>query len=155
MLKTQHCHHRNTLYFNIFENHASKAYSLKYHIFHKPLHNQRCFFFFFFYKNESLDCRSQRSALLLNITMSPLQVNVKICECEISSKANQQTKCSLSVFYEGWSPDTRYPRSFLKDARLLHWNGRFKPWNYPCVHLDIWEKWFIPDPTGKFTLVRP
>uniref|UniRef100_A0A671RUG7 Glycosyltransferase 8 domain containing 2 n=1 Tax=Sinocyclocheilus anshuiensis TaxID=1608454 RepID=A0A671RUG7_9TELE len=59
------------------------------------------------------------------------------------------------VRHLGWSPDSRYPRSFLKDARLLHWNGHFKPWNYPCVHLDIWEKWFIPDPTGKFTLVRP
>ncbi|KTF83778.1 hypothetical protein cypCar_00040720 [Cyprinus carpio] len=59
------------------------------------------------------------------------------------------------VRHLGWSPDTRYPRSFLKDARLLHWNGQFKPWNYPCVHLDIWEKWFIPDPIGKFTLVRP
>uniref|UniRef100_A0A673J8E9 Glycosyltransferase 8 domain containing 2 n=1 Tax=Sinocyclocheilus rhinocerous TaxID=307959 RepID=A0A673J8E9_9TELE len=37
------------------------------------------------------------------------------------------------VRHLGWSPDTRYPRSFLKDARLLHWNGH---------------------PTGKCTLVR-
>jgi len=59
------------------------------------------------------------------------------------------------MFYEGWSPDARYPRSFLKEAHLLHWNGHFKPWDYPCVHLDLWEKWFIPDPTGTFTLVRP
>uniref|UniRef100_A0A671SNK5 Glycosyltransferase 8 domain containing 2 n=1 Tax=Sinocyclocheilus anshuiensis TaxID=1608454 RepID=A0A671SNK5_9TELE len=40
------------------------------------------------------------------------------------------------VRHLGWSPDTSYPRSFLKDARLLHWNGRFKPWNYPPV--SIW-----------------
>ncbi|XP_073802730.1 glycosyltransferase 8 domain-containing protein 2 isoform X4 [Danio rerio] len=54
----------------------------------------------------------------------------------------------------GWSPDTRYPKTFLKKAKLLHWNGQFKPWDYPCVHLDLWEKWYIPDPTGKFTLPR-
>ncbi|KAG1952843.1 glycosyltransferase 8 domain-containing protein 2 [Pimephales promelas] len=59
------------------------------------------------------------------------------------------------VRHLGWSPDARYPRSFLKEAHLLHWNGHFKPWDYPCVHLDLWEKWFIPDPTGTFTLVRP
>nr|XP_046184319.1 glycosyltransferase 8 domain-containing protein 2 [Oncorhynchus gorbuscha] len=59
------------------------------------------------------------------------------------------------VRHLGWSPDARYPETFLQGAHLLHWNGRFKPWDYPCVHLDLWEKWFIPDPTGKFLLVRP
>ncbi|GLD75442.1 glycosyltransferase 8 domain-containing protein 2 [Lates japonicus] len=54
-----------------------------------------------------------------------------------------------------WSPDARYSESFLQEAHLLHWNGPFKPWNYPAVHLDRWEKWFIPDPSGKFSLVRP
>lgn len=55
----------------------------------------------------------------------------------------------------GWSPDARYSESFLQEAHLLHWNGPFKPWNYPSVHLDLWERWFIPDPSGKFSLVRP
>ncbi|MBN3295275.1 GL8D2 protein, partial [Amia calva] len=55
----------------------------------------------------------------------------------------------------GWSPDTRYSDHFLQEAHLLHWNGRFKPWDYPCVHMELWERWYIPDPTGKFTLVRP
>lgn len=59
------------------------------------------------------------------------------------------------VRHLGWSPDARYSESFLEGAHLLHWNGRFKPWDYPCVHLDLWEKWFIPDPTGRFALVRP
>uniref|UniRef100_A0A671WQM2 Glycosyltransferase 8 domain containing 2 n=1 Tax=Sparus aurata TaxID=8175 RepID=A0A671WQM2_SPAAU len=45
--------------------------------------------------------------------------------------------------------------TFLEEARLLHWNGPFKPWNYPAVHLDLWERWFIPDPSKKFSLVRP
>ncbi|XP_072530041.1 glycosyltransferase 8 domain-containing protein 2 [Salminus brasiliensis] len=59
------------------------------------------------------------------------------------------------VRHLGWSPDARYDESFLQEAHLLHWNGHFKPWHYPCVHLDLWEKWFIPDPSGKFSLVRP
>ncbi|KAL6460239.1 hypothetical protein MHYP_G00319980 [Metynnis hypsauchen] len=59
------------------------------------------------------------------------------------------------VRHLGWSPDTRYAELFLQEANLLHWNGHFKPWDYPCVHLDLWEKWFIPDPSGKFSLVRP
>uniref|UniRef100_A0A3P8ZJG7 Glycosyltransferase 8 domain-containing protein 2 n=1 Tax=Esox lucius TaxID=8010 RepID=A0A3P8ZJG7_ESOLU len=58
------------------------------------------------------------------------------------------------VRHLGWSPDTRYSEAFLQGAHLLHWNGRFKPWDYPCVHLDRWEKWFIPDPNGRFLLNR-
>uniref|UniRef100_A0A8C7Y790 Glycosyltransferase 8 domain containing 2 n=1 Tax=Oryzias sinensis TaxID=183150 RepID=A0A8C7Y790_9TELE len=57
------------------------------------------------------------------------------------------------VRHLGWSPDPFYSTSFLQRAQLLHWNGPFKPWNYPAVHLDMWEKWFIPDPSGKFTLI--
>uniref|UniRef100_A0A3B4V1P3 Glycosyltransferase 8 domain containing 2 n=1 Tax=Seriola dumerili TaxID=41447 RepID=A0A3B4V1P3_SERDU len=59
------------------------------------------------------------------------------------------------VRHLGWSPDARYSESFLQEARLLHWNGPFKPWNYPAVHLDLWERWFIPDPSERFSLVRP
>lgn len=55
----------------------------------------------------------------------------------------------------GWSPNVLYSDSFLQEAHLLHWNGPFKPWNYPAVHLDLWEKWFIPDPSKKFSLIRP
>ncbi|NXY89999.1 GL8D2 protein, partial [Alcedo cyanopectus] len=55
----------------------------------------------------------------------------------------------------GWSPDTRYSEHFLQEAKLLHWNGRYKPWDYPSVHTDLWENWFIPDPSGKFKLTRP
>ncbi|XP_055367470.1 glycosyltransferase 8 domain-containing protein 2 isoform X2 [Betta splendens] len=59
------------------------------------------------------------------------------------------------VRHLGWSPDAHYSESFLQEAHLLHWNGPFKPWNYPAVHSDLWERWFIPDPSGKFSLVRP
>ncbi|KAG7279642.1 hypothetical protein CRUP_019379 [Coryphaenoides rupestris] len=53
---------------------------------------------------------------------------------------------SWNVRHLGWSPDARYPDSVLDEANLLHWNGRYKPWKYPGVHLDAWERWFIPDP---------
>lgn len=57
--------------------------------------------------------------------------------------------------HTGWSPDTRYSEHFLQEAKLLHWNGRYKPWDYPSVHTDLWENWFIPDPSGRFKLTRP
>ncbi|XP_051912168.1 glycosyltransferase 8 domain-containing protein 2 [Hippocampus zosterae] len=59
------------------------------------------------------------------------------------------------VRHLGWSPDSGYPESFLRKAQLLHWNGPFKPWGYPAVHTERWEKWFIPDPSGRFSLMRP
>ncbi|XP_063165142.1 glycosyltransferase 8 domain-containing protein 2 [Candoia aspera] len=55
----------------------------------------------------------------------------------------------------GWSPDARYSEHFLQEAKLLHWNGRYKPWGYPSGHIDFWEKWFVPDPSGIFKLIRP
>ncbi|XP_041637104.1 glycosyltransferase 8 domain-containing protein 2 [Cheilinus undulatus] len=59
------------------------------------------------------------------------------------------------VRHLGWSPDSRYAESYLQGAHLLHWNGPFKPWSYPAVHSELWERWFIPDPSGKFSLERP
>ncbi|KAL6117105.1 glt8d2 [Pungitius sinensis] len=59
------------------------------------------------------------------------------------------------VRHMGWSPDAHYSENFLQGAHLLHWNGPFKPWHYPAVHLDLWERWFIPDPSRRFSLVRP
>lgn len=60
-----------------------------------------------------------------------------------------------NVRHLGWSPDAHYSESFLQEARLLHWNGPFKPWSSPAVHSDLWEKWFIPDPSRRFSLLRP
>ncbi|KAJ8386956.1 hypothetical protein AAFF_G00161330 [Aldrovandia affinis] len=59
------------------------------------------------------------------------------------------------VGHLGWSPDTQYSEASLNEAQLLHWSGRFKPWDYPCVHMELWEKWYVPDPSRRFTLVRP
>lgn len=48
----------------------------------------------------------------------------------------------------------RYSPQFVKAAKLLHWNGHYKPWGRTSSFSDIWDKWFIPDPTGKFHPVR-
>ncbi|XP_059185218.1 glycosyltransferase 8 domain-containing protein 1 [Centropristis striata] len=48
----------------------------------------------------------------------------------------------------------RYSYQFVKAAKLLHWNGHYKPWGRTSSFSDVWDKWFIPDPTGKFNPVR-
>ncbi|XP_026206026.1 glycosyltransferase 8 domain-containing protein 1 [Anabas testudineus] len=48
----------------------------------------------------------------------------------------------------------RYSPQFIKAAKLLHWNGHYKPWGRTSSFSDVWDKWFIPDPTGKFNPVR-
>ncbi|XP_043563798.1 glycosyltransferase 8 domain-containing protein 1 isoform X1 [Chiloscyllium plagiosum] len=58
------------------------------------------------------------------------------------------------VRYLGSNAGTRYSSHFIKAAKLLHWNGRFKPWGRTSSYSDIWDRWYIPDPTGKFHPVR-
>uniref|UniRef100_A0A3Q3VNR1 Glycosyltransferase 8 domain-containing protein 1 n=1 Tax=Mola mola TaxID=94237 RepID=A0A3Q3VNR1_MOLML len=48
----------------------------------------------------------------------------------------------------------RYSPQFVKAAKLLHWNGHYKPWRRTSSFSDVWDKWFISDPTGKFHPVR-
>ncbi|KAL4655957.1 glycosyltransferase 8 domain-containing protein 1 [Arapaima gigas] len=47
----------------------------------------------------------------------------------------------------------RYSSHFVKAAKLLHWNGHYKPWGRASFS-DVWDKWYVPDPTGKFHPVR-
>ncbi|XP_062923679.1 glycosyltransferase 8 domain-containing protein 1 [Mobula hypostoma] len=58
------------------------------------------------------------------------------------------------VRHLGSSAGTRYSSHFIKAAKLLHWNGRFKPWGRTSPYSEIWDKWYVPDPTGKFHPVR-
>lgn len=48
----------------------------------------------------------------------------------------------------------RYSTHFVKAAKLLHWNGHYKPWGRTSSFSDVWDKWYLPDPTGKFHPVR-
>ncbi|XP_038079182.1 glycosyltransferase 8 domain-containing protein 1-like [Patiria miniata] len=58
------------------------------------------------------------------------------------------------VRHLGVTSGTRYSENFVKSAKLLHWNGHFKPWGRTSQHTLVWEKYFLPDPMGKFRLVR-
>ncbi|CAG2244308.1 Glycosyltransferase 8 domain-containing protein 2,Glycosyltransferase 8 domain-containing protein 1 [Mytilus edulis] len=58
------------------------------------------------------------------------------------------------VRYLGWTSGTSYTKQFIGMAKLLHWNGRFKPWGRVSQHKDVWNKYYIEDPTGKFKPAR-
>ncbi|NP_001086355.1 glycosyltransferase 8 domain-containing protein 1 [Xenopus laevis] len=58
------------------------------------------------------------------------------------------------VRHLGSSTGKRYSPQFVKAAKLLHWNGHFKPWGRTSSFPEIWEKWFLPDPSGQFSLIR-
>uniref|UniRef100_A0A3Q2YVG8 Glycosyltransferase 8 domain-containing protein 1 n=2 Tax=Hippocampus comes TaxID=109280 RepID=A0A3Q2YVG8_HIPCM len=48
----------------------------------------------------------------------------------------------------------RYSPQFIKAAKLLHWNGHYKPWGRTSAFTQVWDRWFIPDPVEKFHPVR-
>ncbi|XP_051932209.1 glycosyltransferase 8 domain-containing protein 1 [Hippocampus zosterae] len=48
----------------------------------------------------------------------------------------------------------RYSPQFIKAAKLLHWNGHYKPWGRTSAFTYVWDRWFIPDPVEKFHPVR-
>ncbi|XP_070561625.1 glycosyltransferase 8 domain-containing protein 1-like isoform X2 [Ptychodera flava] len=58
------------------------------------------------------------------------------------------------VRHLGWSTGSRYSEEFLNHAKLLHWSGSFKPWKGKAQYNYMWERYYVPDPTGKFKLVR-
>lgn len=59
-----------------------------------------------------------------------------------------------NVRHLGITSGSRYSSRFLKHAKLLHWDGPFKPWSRRSSHTAFWEHYYIPDPTGKFRLIR-
>ncbi|CAB1353607.1 unnamed protein product [Coregonus sp. 'balchen'] len=48
----------------------------------------------------------------------------------------------------------RYSPQFVKSAKLLHWNGHSKPWSRTSSFTEVWDKWYIQDPTGIFHPVQ-
>lgn len=50
----------------------------------------------------------------------------------------------------GLTTGSQYSRLFVTSAKLLQWSGRFKPWNARSPYADIWHRYFVPDPTGRF-----
>jgi hypothetical protein len=54
----------------------------------------------------------------------------------------------------GASYNSRYSKQFIESAKLLHWSGRFKPWSHRAAHAQVWDRYYIPDPTGQFRPAR-
>lgn len=48
----------------------------------------------------------------------------------------------------------RYSSQFVRAAKLLHWNGHYKPWGRGAAFTDLWDQWYVQDPTGKFHPIR-
>ncbi|XP_005097020.1 glycosyltransferase 8 domain-containing protein 1 [Aplysia californica] len=58
------------------------------------------------------------------------------------------------VRYLGWTSGTSYSKKFVAKAKLLHWNGKFKPWGRVSQHHDVWDRYFLPDPGNRFKPMR-
>ncbi|GAB1606060.1 glycosyltransferase 8 domain-containing protein 1-like [Argonauta hians] len=54
----------------------------------------------------------------------------------------------------GMTSGTSYSKSFVEHAKLLHWSGHFKPWHRLAQHSNIWDRYYLPDPTHKFKPIR-
>ncbi|XP_060621863.2 glycosyltransferase 8 domain-containing protein 1 isoform X1 [Anolis sagrei] len=87
-----------------------------------------------------------RRTLAGSITTPPLLI--------VFYKRHSNIDPMWNVRHLGSSAGKRYSPQFVKAAKLLHWNGHFKPWGRTASYADVWEKWYIPDPSGKFNLIR-
>ncbi|CAL4089487.1 unnamed protein product, partial [Meganyctiphanes norvegica] len=49
---------------------------------------------------------------------------------------------------------TGYSKQFISSAKLLHWNGHYKPWARRSAFYDAWHKHYPPDPSLKYRPFR-
>ncbi|XP_027224901.2 glycosyltransferase 8 domain-containing protein 1 [Penaeus vannamei] len=54
----------------------------------------------------------------------------------------------------GVTAGASYSRDFIATAKLLHWNGHFKPWARRAAFIEMWMKYYIPDPDKKYKPIR-
>lgn len=47
-----------------------------------------------------------------------------------------------------------YSKQFISSAKLLHWNGHYKPWARRVAFYDAWHKHLPPDPNLKYRPFR-
>ncbi|KNC77508.1 hypothetical protein SARC_10030 [Sphaeroforma arctica JP610] len=61
------------------------------------------------------------------------------------------------VRHFGWWMGNHYKLDITKQAKLMHWNGGFKPWKSgkASKFAFVWHKYYFPDPWGQFTVVPP
>ena len=63
------------------------------------------------------------------------------------------------ILLSGVTRGSRYSPFFLSNAKLLHWNGHFKPWKSSrsygsTFEQKLWDNYFIRDPLGLFVPIR-
>lgn len=54
----------------------------------------------------------------------------------------------------GVSLGASYSKHFIQKAKLLHWNGHFKPWSRRAAFMECWMKYYIPDPGKKYKPIK-
>jgi len=54
----------------------------------------------------------------------------------------------------GYTRNPHYSGAYIEKAKLLHWNGRLKPWATWSQLQQIWDQYYLEDPTGLFRLER-
>ncbi len=54
----------------------------------------------------------------------------------------------------GWTPGNLYSSHYVEHAKLLHWNGDYKPWFGAAQFSELWDKYYVADPLGQFEPVR-
>ncbi|KAK3873115.1 hypothetical protein Pcinc_016900 [Petrolisthes cinctipes] len=50
----------------------------------------------------------------------------------------------------GMSPGAGYSKEYVKAAKLLRWDGHFKPWGRRSAFSDVWYHYTLPDPLNKY-----
>uniref|UniRef100_A0A0P4W2W0 Uncharacterized protein n=1 Tax=Scylla olivacea TaxID=85551 RepID=A0A0P4W2W0_SCYOL len=85
-----------------------------------------------------------------------------------SSMADEGEAAVLAVIYGRMAPLPRvwhlpdlglkarisYSKHFVQSAKLLHWNGHFKPWSRKAAFSDVWLRYYLADPSGKYRPAR-
>lgn len=85
-----------------------------------------------------------------------------------SSMADEGEAAVLAVVYGHMTPLPRvwhlqdlgaratvsYSTHFVQSAKLLHWNGHFKPWSRKAAFSGVWLRYYLADPSGKYRPAR-
>ena len=61
---------------------------------------------------------------------------------------------TLRVFRTGMSTARHYSQSFVRHAKLLHWDGKLKPWSGVAAYKETWDKYLVLDPLQEHLPVR-
>lgn len=55
-----------------------------------------------------------------------------------------------SMTLSGLSPGAGYSKDYVKTAKLLRWDGHFKPWGRRSAFSEVWLHYALPDPLNKY-----